>query len=196
MNKKVYFFFDSVNVMVSFLVCRFVFMHYLYYYYYATIVTFSVPERDLLGPLSVILIMTYSVVVLLSFFYRKHVDRKMILVLYAIYFACLAFLLVFKSMGIRGLVLNPMETLQDMQSGNVFVPLMNLVMFIPLGTLITRKKQILVAVFGVIGVEIVQYFFSFGICDTGDIILNILGIFTGIAIRQIGLLKFFLEKIG
>ncbi|WP_349989659.1 VanZ family protein [Streptococcus handemini] len=67
---------------------------------------------------------------------------------------------------------------------------------IPLGTLITRKKQILVAVFGVIGVEIVQYFFSFGICDTGDIILNILGIFTGIAIRQIGLLKFFLEKIG
>ncbi|MER0122341.1 hypothetical protein ABQH43_01225 [Streptococcus sp. ZJ100] len=130
MNKKVYFFFDSVNVMVSFLVCRFVFMHYLYYYYYATIVTFSVPERDLLGPLSVILIMTYSVVVLLSFFYRKHVDRKMILVLYAIYFACLAFLLVFKSMGIRGLVLNPMETLQDMQSGNVFVPLMNLVMFI------------------------------------------------------------------
>ncbi|MGT2800467.1 VanZ family protein [Streptococcus marmotae] len=194
MNKK-YLLLDSMNALLSFFVCRYVFMHYLYFQYYLRMVV-RMPEIDFVGPLLVILVMSYSVFVFMSFFYRKHVDRKMILVLYAIYFACLAFLLVFKSMGIKGLVLNPMETLQDIQAGNIFVPLMNLVMFIPLGTLVTRKKQFLVAVAGVIGVEIAQYVFSFGICDTGDIVLNSVGILIGIAIRQIGLLKFFLEKIG
>lgn len=194
MNKK-YILLDSINALLSFFVCRYIFMHYLYFQYDLRIVV-GMPEIDVVGPLMVILVMSYSVFAFMSFFYRERVSRKRVGALYVLYFVCLAYLLFFKNSGIRGFELNPVETLRDIQAGNVFVPLMNILMFIPLGTLVTTKKQFFLVVLGITGVELVQYFFSLGICDTGDIVLNVLGSVIGIAMRRIGLLNIFLRKIG
>ncbi|MBF0777304.1 VanZ family protein [Streptococcus cuniculi] len=153
------------------------------------------PEIDVVGPLLVILVMSYSVFVLLSFFYRERVSRKKIGALYVLYFACLAYLLFFKNIGIRGFGLNPVETLRDIQAGSVFVPLMNVLLFVPLGTLLTSKKHFAFSCLGVIGVELLQYTCSLGICDTGDMLLNIAGLALGIAVVRLGLLNFFLQKI-
>lgn len=193
MNKK-YLLLDIVNMLVSFLVCRYVFIHYLYFQYYHRVVL-SMPELDILGPLAAILIMSYSVFVFLSCFYREKVSRKKIAALYALYVASLVYLLLFKNVGIRGFELNPIENLRDIQAGSIFVSLMNVLMFVPLGTLITSKKQFLLACLGVIGVEFTQYLFSLGICDTGDVFLNILGLLLGVGLAKSGLLKPFLQKI-
>ncbi|MGT2715032.1 VanZ family protein [Streptococcus respiraculi] len=154
------------------------------------------PEIDFVGPLLIILVMSYSVFVFVSFFYQETVSRKKIRVLYVLYFVCLAYLLFFKNLGIRGFEPNPIETLRDIQAGSSFVPLMNILMFVPLGTLITDKKHFFLACLGVTGVELTQYLFSLGICDTGDIVLNSVGILIGIAMRRIGLFNVFLRKIN
>lgn len=194
MNRK-YILLDSCNAVFSFLACRYLFMHYLYFQYYSRLVL-TVSERDVVGPLLVILILSYSLFVLLSFFYREKVSRKKLVVLYTLYLVCLLYLLLFKNLGVRGLELNPFETIRDIQLGNFFVPLMNVLMFVPLGTLITSKKQFAFACLGVLGVELAQYVFHLGICDLGDVFLNILGLFLGIAAIRIGFLDFFLRKIG
>ena len=79
----------------------------------------------------------------LSFIYKDRINKKGIIILYLLYFVCLVYLLLFKNFGIRGITFNPFDMIKDIISGNTFVPLMNVLMFIPLGILSKGNKNIL-----------------------------------------------------
>ena len=75
--------------------------------------------------------------------------------------------------------------IKDIISGNTFVPLMNVLMFIPLGILSKGNKKVLPFYFiGILFIEILQYTFSLGIFDIADIISNYVGTIIGYSISE------------
>lgn len=186
---------DCINVIVSFLFCRWFFMKYLYGHY-LSIITYQITTTDFLGPLIVVLILTYILYISLSFIYKDRINKKGIIILYLLYFVCLVYLLLFKNFGIRGITFNPFDMIKNIISGNTFVPLMNVLMFIPLGILSKGNKKVLPFYFiGILFIEILQYTFSLGIFDIADIISNYVGTIIGYSISESKFFNLIINKI-
>ena len=103
---------------------------------------------------------------------------------YSFYFILLLFFLFFKSVGIKGITLNPFSFIQDFLLGQSFEVIANILFFIPLGLLfnfknISFRKTILISIFSIAIVETIQYIFSLGFFDTGDIVTNVIGVISG-----------------
>ena len=64
------------------------FMKYLYGHY-LSIITYQITTTDFLGPLIVVLILTYILYISLSFIYKDRINKKGIIILYLLYFVCL-----------------------------------------------------------------------------------------------------------
>ncbi|MGF0072229.1 VanZ family protein [Streptococcus orisratti] len=170
-------------------------MKYLYGHY-LSIITYQITTTDFLGPLIVVLILTYILYISLSFIYKDRINKKGIIILYLLYFVCLVYLLLFKNFGIRGITFNPFDMIKDIISGNTFVPLMNVLMFIPLGILSKGNKKVLPFYFiGILFIEILQYTFSLGIFDIADIISNYVGTIIGYSISESKFFNLIINKI-
>ena len=91
---------------------------------------------------------------------------------------------------------NPLSFISDFTSGSRFVPIMNLVMFIPLGFLFRPSKEnFILAFFGLLTIETAQYVFHLGIFDLGDVTLNLLSISIGTLLHQTALRKWLSQHI-
>ena len=118
------------------------------------------------------------------------------LLLYFIYFLALFYLLFLKNIGTQGLSLNPLSFARELYWGSHFVPIMNLLMFIPLGLLFSsRLSNLLLCLLTLFSVESIQYFGHLGVFDLGDITLNMLGILVGTAIHQLPQFQTVIKKI-
>ncbi len=112
------------------------------------------------------------------------------------YFLSLFYLLFLKNIGIQGISLNPLSFAQELHWGSHFVPIMNLLMFIPLGLLFSsRMSNLLLCLIALFSVESIQYFGHLGIFDLGDIVLNMLGLLVGTAIHQLPQFQTLIKKI-
>lgn len=120
---------------------------------------------------------------LFQIIYRSF-SLKLLKIDYVAYFILLFFFLFFKSIGLRGITLNPLSFIVDFLSGQAFETFFNLIFFIPLGLLLNYKKisfskSILVSIIGIIIIEAIQYVFSLGFFDLGDVVTNTVGIIFG-----------------
>ncbi len=96
----------------------------------------------------------------------------------------------------QGISLNPLSFAQELHWGSHFVPIMNLLMFIPLGLLFSsRMSNLLLCLIALFSVESIQYFGHLGIFDLGDIVLNMLGLLVGTAIHQLPQFQTLIKKI-
>ena len=136
--------------------------------------------------LVIIVLLSYFVYAFLKLLLTRKLKKQTLLLLYFIYFLALFYLLFLKNIGTQGLSLNPLSFARELYWGSHFVPIMNLLMFIPLGLLFSsRLSNLLLCLLTLFSVESIQYFGHLGVFDLGDITLNILGILFGTAIHQL-----------
>lgn len=146
--------------------------------------------------LSIVVLLSHFIYAFFKLLLTGHLKRQTIRLLYIIYFVALFFLLFLKNIGMQGLTLNPFSFVQELYWGSHFVPIMNLLMFIPLGLLFKpRISNLLLSLIALFGVESIQYFAHLGVFDLGDIVLNMLGILIGTSLTQLELVQTFKEKI-
>ncbi|OTO41576.1 hypothetical protein A5873_001095 [Enterococcus faecium] len=106
--------------------------------------------------------------------------QEVIIGFYVLYFLVLIYLLFLKNIGIRGLESNPLSFLSDFINGDAIIVMLNIIMFIPLGWILSlNKKHLGIVVLGIWLIEIAQYVFHLGIFDVGDIIANAAGFVVG-----------------
>lgn len=141
-----------------------------------------------------IILLTYFTFILFHMAYTRQITNKTLILSYFLYALMLLYVLFFKNIGVQGYSLNPLSFITDMRSGSRFVPLMNLLMFIPLGCLFEPSKgNLTLSLLGLLLVESCQYVFHLGIFDLGDITLNIASILIGSLLSQ-SFLKKWLSK--
>ena len=145
--------------------------------------------------LVIIVLLSYFVYAFLKLLLTRKL-KKQTLLLYFIYFLALFYLLFLKNIGTQGLSLNPLSFARELYWGSHFVPIMNLLMFIPLGLLFSsRLSNLLLCLLTLFSVESIQYFGHLGVFDLGDITLNMLGILVGTAIHQLPQFQTVIKKI-
>ncbi|MBZ2110803.1 VanZ family protein [Streptococcus infantis] len=170
---------DLVNFIISFLVCRWFFMEYLYFYFTSI---FGFPESgvDFWRPLFAILIISFILFTIVRSLYTHKLDIRLVKIIYLLYFFVLLYSLLFKNLGIQGINLNLISFIKDSIFIDSKVPLLNILIFIPLGALFGFKyKNISIFFFGVVSLEVIQYIFHLGFFDVGDIFTNTIGFIIG-----------------
>ena len=146
--------------------------------------------------LVIIVLLSYFVYAFLKLLLTRKLKKQTLLLLYFIYFLALFYLLFLKNIGTQGLSLNPLSFARELYWGSHFVPIMNLLMFIPLGLLFSsRLSNLLLCLLTLFSVESIQYFGYLGVFDLGDITLNMLGILIGTAIHQLPQFQTIIKKI-
>lgn len=136
------------------------------------------------------ILLTYFTFILFHLVYTRQITSKTLMVSYFLYGLLLLYVLFFKNIGVQGYSLNPLSFIGEIKSGSYFVPVMNLLMFIPLGCLFAPSKENLFLSFLVLLlVESCQYVFHLGVFDLGDITLNLASILIGSLLHH-----FFFEK--
>ena len=146
--------------------------------------------------LVIIVLLSYFVYAFLKLLLTRKLKKQTLLLLYFIYFLALFYLLFLKNIGTQGLSLNPLSFARELYWGSHFVPIMNLLMFIPLGLLFSsRLSNLLLCPLTLFSVESIQYFGHLGVFDLGDITLNMLGILVGTAIHQLPQFQTVIKKI-
>ena len=146
--------------------------------------------------LVIIVLLSYFVYAFLKLLLTRKLKKQTLLLLYFIYFLALFYLLFLKNIGTQGLLLNPLSFARELYWGSHFVPIMNLLMFIPLGLLFSsRLSNLLLCLLTLFTVESIQYFGHLGVFDLGDIALNMLGILVGTAIHQLPQFQTVIKKI-
>ena len=146
--------------------------------------------------LVIIVLLSYFVYAFLKLLLTRKLKKQTLLLLYFIYFLALFYLLFLKNIGTQGLSLNPLSFARELYWGSNFVPIMNLLMFIPLGLLFSsRLSNLLLCLLTLFSVESIQYFGHLGVFDLGDITLNMLGILVGTAIHQLPQFQTVIKKI-
>ncbi|CAD0150816.1 Glycopeptide antibiotics resistance protein [Streptococcus thermophilus] len=146
--------------------------------------------------LVIIILLEYFIYAFLKLLLTRKIKKQTLLLLYFIYFLSLFYLLFLKNIGIQGLSLSPLSFAQELYWGSHFVPIMNLLMFIPLGLLFSSQmSNLLLCLIALFSVESIQYFGHLGIFDLGDIVLNMLGLLVGTAIHQLPQFQTLIKKI-
>ena len=146
--------------------------------------------------LVIIVLLSYFVYAFLKLLLTRKLKKQTLLLLYFIYFLALFYLLFLKNIGTQGLSLNPLSFARELYWGSHFVPIMNLLMFIPLGLLFSsRLSNLLLCLLTLFSIESIQYFGHLGVFDLGDITLNMLGILVGTAIHQLPQFQTVIKKI-
>ena len=141
-------------------------------------------------------LLSYFVYAFLKILLTRKLKKQTLLLLYFIYFLALFYLLFLKNIGTQGLSLNPLSFARELYWGSHFVPIMNLLMFIPLGLLFSsRLSNLLLCLLTLFSIESIQYFGHLGVFDLGDITLNMLGILVGTAIHQLPQFQTVIKKI-
>lgn len=115
---------------------------------------------------------------------NQKIDRTSANMLWGCYFIVLFVLLFVRQTGISGIELNPLSFVRDAvgDSYALLLSVMNIAFFIPLGYLLKKQKLLFSALFIILlelVVESVQYMFSLGIFDMGDILCNMIGFYIG-----------------
>lgn len=170
---------DACNFVISFLVVRWIFMNYLYFYTLG-IIDFPSSGNDFWRILVIILIISFTVFNAFRILYTKRISKINVIILYILYFLSLFYLLFLKNIGLRGVNVDIIKFIIDSLTVDALVPMFNVLMFIPFGSLFKFSfKKIGIFLILVFGVECIQYIFYLGIFDTGDIFTNVIGFILG-----------------
>lgn len=121
-------------------------------------------------------------------------------VIFIIYLISLVAIVMFKSVGTQGINLNPLDVVNQFSAEPV-APLMNIVIFVPLGMISrgffrARFRVLLTFFFVILSMEILQYVLHLGFFDVVDIILNCAGFAGGYLLLEALGKKWKLKRVG
>ncbi|WP_418127526.1 VanZ family protein [Streptococcus parasuis] len=183
--------YDSINLILSFLVCRWIFMTFLFFQFSTIFMTY-----DIFPTLVAILLMTAFCFNIFRLIYRSKISRPTLYFFYCSYILLLIYLLFFKSIGVQGFNWNLFSTFTQDLFLNPTVLVFNLLLFFPLGLLVPFSwKKITLFIGAILIIEVCQYAFSLGFFDLGDILLNTIGFVLGNFLGQSVIGQFFKNKI-
>ena len=167
--------YDSINLILSFLVCRWIFMTFLFFQFSTIFMTY-----DVIPTLAAILLMTAFCFNILRLIYKPKISRPTLYFFYSSYILLLIYLLFFKSIGVQGFNWNLFSTFTQDLFLNPAVLVFNLLLFFPLGLLVPFSwKKLTLFIGAILTIEVCQYAFSLGFFDLGDILLNTIGFVLG-----------------
>lgn len=176
--KKI-FFLDVINFTVSLFICRWIFMDY-FYFEFISIFGFPASGVDFWRPISIILIMSFVLFTLTRIIYTQKINLTSIKIIYVLYIIILIYALLFKNFGVRGINLNILSFISDTINIDSKTPILNILIFIPLGALFKFDyKKLIIFIIAIFIVEAIQYLFSLGFFDVGDILTNTIGFIIG-----------------
>lgn len=122
---------------------------------------------------------------------RRH--QYILIILYIVY---MTYILFFKTVGIRGVELNPLSFMYEIYYGSISYPLMNIILFVPVGFFIKDFKQAFIPIIlGLLTIEIVQYIGHLGIFDIGDSVANFIGVSSGYALTKLKIFQKLKHKL-
>ena len=124
MNKERIY--DSINLILSFLVCRWIFMTFLFFQFSTIFMTY-----DVIPTLVAILLMTAFCFNIFRLIYRPKISRPILYFFYCSYFLILIYLLFFKSIGVKGFNWNLFSTVTQDLFLNPTVLVFNLLLSFP-----------------------------------------------------------------
>lgn len=109
--------------------------------------------------------------------------KKFVTIQFVAYCVILFIVIMFKSRGVQGINLNPLNIIEQLND-SAFIVFANTILFIPIGFfLYTRNKSLkqvtLLSSVVIITLEIIQFVCHLGIVDVVDVFTNLLGITTG-----------------
>lgn len=183
--------YDCINLILSFLLCRWLFMTFLFYQFTAIFMTV-----DFWPAFAAVLLMTGFCFTLFRLVYKPHISRLTLWFFYACYGLLLVYLLFFKSMGIQGANWDLLSTFSQDLFLNPAILVFNLLLFLPLGLLFSFSwKKLSLFVGTILLVEACQFFFSLGFFDLGDILLNTSGFALGNFLGQSAMAQAFKNRI-
>ena len=134
--------------------------------------------------LGVNIIQSILIFIILNSIYNRKINRISIIAIGILYFIVLIFVLFIRTRGVQGYELNLISSMNSWTDNphNIFVALMNGLLFLPFAYIFKGVKvseSILIGVIVITLCEIIQYAFSLGIFDVGDIVLNSFGFILG-----------------
>lgn len=128
---------------------------------------------------------------LLYMLLTRRIYKYIVYILYTGYFLSLVYFLFFKTIGVQGVSLNPLSFVQEIRYGDDWVALMNILYFIPLGWLCSKKLHLCTTLIALMSVECIQYIFHLGIFDLGDIVANMIGVSIGYLVYTLFIKHFY-----
>lgn len=177
--KKYIYVLDVINLVISFLICRWFFMEYLYFYF-ISILGFPVGGIDFWRPLFAILIMSFVLFAVFRTLYTNKLDIRLVKIIYVLYFVVLIYSLLFKNVGLQGANFDLVSFVKDSIFIDAKAPLLNILIFVPAGALFSFKyRRIVLFLSSIIALEVIQYIFHLGFFDVGDIFTNVIGFIVG-----------------
>lgn len=184
MDKRIAAILDLLNFLICFVFAKWVFMSYLFSY---SITIFNLQAGQGLSTvvsLALILVISGFLFVLLRLLYAKTIKVDHLMALYGSYFLVLFYVLFFKNIGLQGHELNPLTYFDGVAYGYWFEPVMNLLLFIPLGFLLRLNwKSFILSLLVLLTIEGMQYGFHLGIFDVGDLLANAFSLLVGQGLR-------------
>lgn len=88
------------------------------------------------------ILLTYFTFILFHLVYTRQITSKTLMASYFLYGLLLLYVLFFKNIGVQGYSLNPLSFIGEIKSGSHFVPVMNLLMFIPSAASLHQARKI------------------------------------------------------
>ncbi|MGQ7407561.1 VanZ family protein [Streptococcus suis] len=189
MKKEI--FYDCINLILSFLLCRWLFMTFLFYQFTTIFMT-----GDFWPALAAVLLMTGFCFTLFRLVYQPEISRLALWFFYACYGLLLVYLLFFKSIGVQAVNWNFLATFTQDLFVNPAIVVFNFLLFLPFGLLFSFSwKKLSLFVGAILLVEACQFFFSLGFFDLGDILLNTSGFVLGNFLGQSAMAQAFKNRI-
>lgn len=169
-----------LSMIISFFIYRFITINFLEY------VPFNPYYRSLVY-IGTVLFQGILIYIIIKARVDNTISKKNIKILWFQYLFCVLFLLFGRGAGVRGINLNLIIAIKEIfnDSYNVVIAIANILMFLPCGYLFKGKKtlkSIFIMLIVLVGIESLQYIFSRGMFDIGDITLNIFGFYCGFLI--------------
>ncbi len=142
-------------------------------------------------PIVIIVFLTFCSLMFMILIFQLLLKKVFVYYTYvmsAIYLLSVFSVIMLKSRGIRGINIDLLSVVEQFVESPITV-LMNLILFIPIGTvayLFSRStvKSVLCALIFILACEISQYIFALGIFDIVDIVLNTYGFILGCLVAE------------
>ena len=167
-----------IAIVVSFVIYRFITIRLI------DLMPFN--QDDLIDVyLGVNIIQSILIFIILNSICTRKINKISIIAIGILYFIVLIFVLFIRTRGVQGYELNLITSMNSWTDNlhNMFIAFMNSLLFIPFAYIFKGAKvfkSILIGIIVITLCEIIQYAFSLGIFDVGDIVLNSFGFIFGI----------------
>lgn len=182
-----------ISIVISFVLYRFVLINLI------DQLPFYVGEYQFVYFIAIIFMLSVFVYIVMNALLNNQLDNISKRILWIQYFFVIVFLLFGRNIGCRGIEFNLIDSIHAWcsDSYSVVVSMANGFMFIPMAYFFKEKTyRLSIPIFCCMAIvcELIQYIFSLGFFDVGDILLYIIGFIIGLFLVKSNIVKLLLYQ--